>query len=42
VDDLHVCLVLLSFVVLRYEHDYAVLDKQITELPLRGVTVPYA
>jgi hypothetical protein len=42
VDDLHVCLVLLSFVVLRHEHDYAVLDEQIAEPPLRGVAVPHA
>jgi hypothetical protein len=42
VDDLHVCLVLLSFVVLRHEHDHAVLDKQIAEPPLRGVAVPHA
>jgi hypothetical protein len=41
VDDLHVCLVLLSFVVLRHEYDYAVLDEQIAELPLRGVAVPH-
>ena len=41
-DDLYVYLVLLCFVVLRYEHDYAVLNEQIAEPPLRGVTMPHA
>jgi hypothetical protein len=42
VDDLHVCLVLLSFVVLHHEHDHTVLDEQIAEPPLCSVAVPYA
>jgi hypothetical protein len=42
VDDLYVCLVLLSFVVLHHKHDYAVLDEQIAEPLLRGVAMPHA
>jgi hypothetical protein len=41
-DDFHVGLVLLAFVVLRYKHDYAVLDKQIPKSSLHGITMPHA
>ena len=41
-DDLHVCLVLLSFVVLRNKHDHAILDEQIAKSPLRGIAVSHA
>jgi hypothetical protein len=42
VDDLHVRLVLFSFVVLRNENDHAILDEQIAELTLCSVAVPHA
>lgn len=42
VDDLHVRLVLLALVVLRHEHDHAILDEQIPKPTLHGVAVPHA
>ena len=41
-NDLHVYLVLLSFIVLYNKNDYAILDKQIVELTLCSVAMPYA